>query len=95
MTEIGFIGCGNMGGALVKAAANAGYLDSIYICDHFAEKTDALSKELGVHVSDSVTIAKECDFIFMGHLQGICRDKRYSRKQRRLRARFNVGRRCD
>ena len=44
MPEIGFIGCGNMGGALVKAAANAGYSDSIYICDHFAEKTDALSK---------------------------------------------------
>ena len=66
MPEIGFIGCGNMGGALVKAAANAGYSDSVYICDHFAEKTDALSKELDVHVSDSVTIAKECDFIFMG-----------------------------
>ncbi len=39
MSNIGFIGCGNMGGALVKAAANAGYADSIYICDHFAEKT--------------------------------------------------------
>ena len=66
MSKIGFIGCGNMGGALVKAAANAGYADSIYICDHFAEKTDALSKELGVHVSDSVTIAEECNYIFMG-----------------------------
>lgn len=66
MSKIGFIGCGNMGGALVKAAANAGYADCIYICDHFAEKTDALSKELGVHVSDSVTIAEECNYIFMG-----------------------------
>ena len=66
MEKIGFIGCGNMGGALVKAAAKAGYSDEIYICDSFAEKTEALSKELGVHVSDSATIAAECDFIFMG-----------------------------
>lgn len=66
MSKIGFIGCGNMGGALVKAAANAGFADSIFVCDHCAEKTEALSKELGVHVSDSVSIAKNCDFIFMG-----------------------------
>ncbi len=66
MEKIGFIGCGNMGGALVKAAANAGYSDGIYIFDNFAEKTEALSRELGVHVSDSATIASECDFIFMG-----------------------------
>lgn len=66
MSKIGFIGCGNMGGALVKAAASAGYAESIFVCDHFAEKTQALSSELGVNVSDSVSIAKECDYIFMG-----------------------------
>lgn len=66
MLKIGFIGCGNMGGALIKAAAKAGYADTIYICDHFAEKTEALSKELGVNVSDNKTIASECDFVFMG-----------------------------
>lgn len=66
MPKIGFIGCGNMGGALVKAAAKAGFSKDIYICDNFAEKTEALSKELGVNVSDSKSIAAECDFIFMG-----------------------------
>lgn len=66
MPKIGFIGCGNMGGALVKAAAKAGFADTIYVCDHFAEKTAALSEELGVNVSDSKSIAAECDFIFMG-----------------------------
>lgn len=64
--KIGFIGCGNMGGALVKAAAKAGYAENIYICDSFAKKTEALSKELGVNISESRTIAAECDFIFMG-----------------------------
>lgn len=66
MPKIGFIGCGNMGGALVKAAAKAGFADTIYICDRFAEKTSALSEELGVNISDSKSIASECDFIFMG-----------------------------
>ena len=66
MPKIGFIGCGNMGGALVKAAANAGYAKDIYICDHFAEKTVTLSAELGVNVSDNVTVAENCDYIFMG-----------------------------
>ena len=66
MPKIGFIGCGNMGGALVKAAAKAGFSKDIYICDNFAEKTEALSKELGVNVSDSKSIAAECDFVFMG-----------------------------
>ena len=40
MPKIGFIGCGNMGGALVKAAAKAGFSKDIYICDNFAEKTE-------------------------------------------------------
>ena len=66
MPKIGFIGCGNMGGALVKAAAKAGFSKDIYICDNFAEKTEALSKELGVNVSDSKSIAAECDYVFMG-----------------------------
>lgn len=55
-----------MGGALVKSAAKAGYADSIFVCDHCVEKTEALSKEFGVQASDSVRIAKECDYIFMG-----------------------------
>lgn len=66
MKKIGFIGCGNMGGALVKAVAEAGFSKEVYICDNFAEKTQALSSELGVNVSDSKAIARECDFIFMG-----------------------------
>lgn len=66
MLKIGFIGCGNMGGALMKAAAKAGFSNGIFICDTFVEKTQALSKEFGVTVSDSVSIAEECDYIFMG-----------------------------
>lgn len=66
MKKIGFIGCGNMGGALVKAVAKAGYSESIYIFDSFEQKTAQLSSEFGVNVSDSKKIVNECDFIFLG-----------------------------
>lgn len=62
----GFIGCGNMGGALVRAVANAGFAKNICIADFDKSKTEALANELGVVVSDSAEIAKECKYIFIG-----------------------------
>lgn len=66
MPNIGFIGCGNMGGAIVRAVAKAGYAECSYVCDHDVEKTKALFDELGVQVSNSKAIAAECDYIFIG-----------------------------
>ncbi|MDD6275511.1 MAG: pyrroline-5-carboxylate reductase [Clostridia bacterium] len=64
--KIGFIGCGNMGGALVRAAANAEFADSIFIADNFAEKVSALAEECKVNASDVSTISNICDYIYIG-----------------------------
>ena len=65
MSLIGFIGCGNMGGALARAAAKgAGATVAVY--DPFAEKTEALQKELGVSVMSAEEIAEKAKFVVMG-----------------------------
>lgn len=65
MSKIGFIGCGNMGGALARAVKNAG-CDSIVLADPDTEKRDALAAEIGAETACAETAAAECDFIFMG-----------------------------
>lgn len=64
--KIGFIGCGNMGGSLVKAVAKAGYTENIYITDFDINKVKALCDELSVNPSNIESIASECDYIFIG-----------------------------
>lgn len=61
---IGFIGCGNMGGAIAKAVAKKDV--SLLLSDSFKEKAEALAKELGAKVSDNTEIAKNADLIFLG-----------------------------
>jgi len=58
----GFIGCGNMGGAIAKALSQA--TKDIYICDR-SGKAKALAEELGITYSDPQTIAQTCDRIFL------------------------------
>ncbi len=62
--KIGFIGCGNMGGALAAAAAKSGC--EIFLADNMAEKSEQLAKKLGAAVSDNESICRECDYIFLG-----------------------------
>ena len=64
--KIGFIGTGNMGGALVRAAAQAADPATLYLSNRTAAKTEALAAELNAHASDNLTIARECDYIFLG-----------------------------
>ncbi len=63
--KIGFIGAGNMGGALARAVSKISETN-IYIYDYNEEKSASLSAEIGAKVSDSFKIASECDFIFLG-----------------------------
>lgn len=65
MKRIGFIGCGNMGGALAKAAAGQ-LKEQVLVYDPTVEKTAALQKELGVTVTDAYTIAKTASFVVLG-----------------------------
>ncbi len=62
--KIGFIGCGNMGGALAAAAARK--KNEILLADNCADKCACLAKELGAAVSDNASVCRECDFIFLG-----------------------------
>ena len=64
--KIGFIGAGNMGGALATAAAKAVGGDCLLIADVSAEKAAALAAEIGAVVADNATVAAQCDYIFLG-----------------------------
>ena len=61
--KYGFIGCGNMGGAIAKALSKA--TKSIMITDR-SGKAKALAQELGITYTDIHTIAAQCDRIFLG-----------------------------
>lgn len=64
--KIGFIGAGNMGGALASAAARAVGGDNLYIADLDGAKAAALAAAIGATATDGDTVAATCDYIFLG-----------------------------
>ena len=66
MYTLGFIGCGNMGGALARAVTKAVGGQNIAVNDHCTEKAQALSKESGATVLSTQEIATQCKFIVLG-----------------------------
>ena len=60
--KTGFIGAGNMGGALARAVK--GKCD-ILICDALKEKAAALAREVNGTVADNLTAAREADWLFL------------------------------
>ena len=64
--KYGFIGCGNMGGALARAVARAVGPQNVMLADGYPGKAEALAAEIGAIASDNDTVARECDYIFMG-----------------------------
>lgn len=63
----GFIGTGNMGGALACAAAKAvEERRDLWLSNRTAAKAEALAEELGATPADNETIAEECDYILLG-----------------------------
>lgn len=64
ITKVGFIGCGNMGGAIARAVSK-NEKTAIYISDPSAEKLLAISGEIDAEASDNLTICKTCNFIFL------------------------------
>ena len=62
--KIGFIGCGNMGGALARAIRKDGR--RILLANRTPSKAEALAREIGGAVSDNQEIAASCDLIFLG-----------------------------
>ena len=62
---VGFIGTGNMGGALAKAAAKTVACEDIFLYDRFTEKAQQLSETLGCNCADLLAVS-QCDYIFLG-----------------------------
>ncbi len=62
----GFIGCGNMGGTLARAAAKKLGGASVAVCDADESKARAVSSEYGAAVLDIRTIAGSCEYLFLG-----------------------------
>ncbi|MBR3894664.1 MAG: pyrroline-5-carboxylate reductase [Clostridia bacterium] len=65
-TTFGFIGCGNMGGALASAVAKSVGGESLLLCDAFSEKAEALAKLCGATVASTREVAKNCNYLFLG-----------------------------
>ena len=61
--KYGFIGCGNMGGAIARALAKS--TTDITVADR-SGKAKALAAELGIGYADVQTVAETCDRIFLG-----------------------------
>ena len=62
----GFIGTGNMGGALAKAAAKAIAPEDLYLADSDTAKAAALAQTLGCQTASAVQIAENCGYIVLG-----------------------------
>lgn len=64
--KIGFIGCGNMGGALARAAIKSLGAENIFVYDIDTAKVNAFADETDANVSDIDYIVLNCDYIFLG-----------------------------
>ena len=65
MATYGFIGTGNMGGAVAKAAAKAVGGGNLFLANRTPAKAEALAAELGGRACDNGTAARQ-DYIFLG-----------------------------
>ncbi len=66
MTTYGFIGCGNMGGALACAVSRMTDPANVYLANRTQAKAEALAAELHANATTNEMIARECDCIFLG-----------------------------
>lgn len=64
--KIGFIGCGNMGGALARAVSKSAYNKEILLCDKSLEKVELISKELNCSYCEIDILARDAKYIFLG-----------------------------
>ena len=64
--EFGFLGVGNMGGALAQAAVKALPGTKIAVSSRTAEKAEAFARHLGCTALDNRTLAAQSRFLFLG-----------------------------
>ena len=66
MKIFGFIGTGNMGGALAKAASKVVSTDAMLLSDGYAPVAESLAKEFGCKAVAVNTVAVSADLIWLG-----------------------------
>ena len=71
MEKYGFIGGGNMGGAMAAAAREAVGAANVYLVDRDEATTKSIAERLGVVASSYEQIAAECRLIFVGVKPGL------------------------
>ena len=62
---VGFIGCGNMGGALAKAISTNKQI-KVYISDNNEAKAKTFAEEIGAEATSNSDVASLSDFLFIG-----------------------------
>ena len=63
--KVGFIGAGNMGGALARAISEEKQIN-IYIYDIHSEKSEGLAREIGAAACELDNLLAVSDFVFLG-----------------------------
>lgn len=75
MYKIGFIGAGNMGGALIIAACKTIGADQVIITDYNIEKASKLALKLGCQVAETnVDVVRNAEFVVLAVKPNIIRD---------------------
>ncbi len=67
MKKIAFIGCGNMGGAIVRAVCTTVEPKKVYITNRTLSRAKCLAERCGCNVvEDNLSAAEGADYIFLG-----------------------------
>ncbi len=66
MHTVGFIGIGNMGGALAQAVCTARCADTVYISDFSTEKVKHFTETFDCIAADNCRLVQQCDYVFLG-----------------------------
>lgn len=65
--KLGFIGCGNMGGAILGGIIKSGFekADNITVYDAFLPQSEKIHEKYGVCISENEECAAKCDVLFL------------------------------
>ena len=66
MYKFGFIGTGNMGGALAQAVVESVGGENVLLSDKAVETANKLAENLNCNCADSNAVADKCNYIFLG-----------------------------
>ena len=61
----GFIGCGNMGGAVARAVCRGVGPENVVLANRTPAKAEALAEALGCRAATNDVVAQDCDVIFL------------------------------